>query len=64
MGPCQGRFCGATIEQIFAHETALGAQAVGHFNVRPPVKPVTLGQLAGSVDQADQHENLEPAGGG
>jgi len=46
MGPCQGRFCGATMEQIFAREAAPGRQDIGHFSVRPPVKPVTLGQLA------------------
>ena len=45
MGPCQGRFCGSTGEQIFAHETAAGPQQVGRFNTRPPLKPVTLGQL-------------------
>jgi NADPH-dependent 2,4-dienoyl-CoA reductase/sulfur reductase-like enzyme len=54
MGPCQGRFCGATSEQIFAHEAALGAQDIGHFNVRPPLKPVTLGQLAAGEDQTDE----------
>ncbi|MDC1287519.1 FAD-dependent oxidoreductase [Gammaproteobacteria bacterium] len=46
MGPCQGRFCGSTVEQIFAHETAADAQQIGRFNTRPPLKPVTLGQLA------------------
>ena len=48
MGPCQGRFCGATMEQIFARETALHPQQIGRFNSRPPLKPVTLGQLASS----------------
>lgn len=46
MGPCQGRFCGSTVEQIFAHETAADPQQIGRFNTRPPLKPVTLGQLA------------------
>jgi thioredoxin reductase len=54
MGPCQGRFCGATIEQIFAREAALGTQHVGHFRVRPPLKPVTLGQLAAGEVQTDE----------
>jgi hypothetical protein len=54
MGPCQGRFCGATIEQIFAREAALGTQHVGHFRVRPPLKPVTLGQLAAGEAQTDE----------
>ena len=47
MGPCQGRFCGATMERVFALETGAAPRQVGHFNARPPVKPVTLGQLAG-----------------
>ena len=46
MGPCQGRFCGATVEQIFASETAASPQQIGRFNTRPPLKSVTLGQLA------------------
>ncbi len=46
MGPCQGRFCGATVERIFAAETAATPQQIGRYNVRPPIKPVTLGQLA------------------
>jgi len=46
MGPCQGRFCGSTVEQIFNSETERGRQQVGCYNVRPPLKPVTLGQLA------------------
>jgi len=52
MGPCQGRFCGSTVEQIFASETALSPQQVERFNTRPPLKPVTLGQLASSVGEA------------
>jgi NADPH-dependent 2,4-dienoyl-CoA reductase/sulfur reductase-like enzyme len=48
MGPCQGRFCASTVEQIFAHEAAVDPQQIGRFNARPPLKPVTLGQLASS----------------
>ncbi len=46
MGPCQGRFCGPTVEQIFARETAADPQKIGRFTARPPLQPVTLGQLA------------------
>jgi NADPH-dependent 2,4-dienoyl-CoA reductase/sulfur reductase-like enzyme len=46
MGPCQGRFCGSTVEQIFAGETALDPQQIGRYNLRPPLQSVTLGQLA------------------
>ncbi len=48
MGPCQGRFCGATMERVFARERAITPAEVGHFNARPPLKPITLGQLANS----------------
>ena len=48
MGPCQGRFCGSTVEQIFAREGNMSLQQVGRYNLRPPLKPVTLGQLADS----------------
>jgi len=63
MGPCQGRFCGATMEQIFMRETTLGRQDVGHFTVRPPLKPVTLGQLAASLEEADQQQDIESGRG-
>jgi hypothetical protein len=59
MGPCQGRFCGATMEQIFTREAAPGREDVGHFTVRPPLKPVTLGQLAASLDEAEQSQDIE-----
>lgn len=46
MGPCQGRFCGSTVQHIFARESAVSMAQTGCYNVRPPLKPVTLGQLA------------------
>ncbi len=46
MGPCQGRLCGATVEQIFAHERGLGVADIGRYRARPPLQPITLGQLA------------------
>ena len=52
MGPCQGRFCGSTVEQIFASETAMSPPQIGRFNTRPPLKPVTLGQLASISNQS------------
>lgn len=53
MGPCQGRFCASTVENIFAAERAVSVSHIGRFNTRPPLKPVTLGQLA---DIGVQHE--------
>ncbi len=46
MGPCQGRFCAATVEQIFARQRGESMADVCHTSARPPLKPITLGQLA------------------
>jgi thioredoxin reductase len=46
MGPCQGRFCGPGVEWILARQQAVGVERIGHYNTRPPLQPVTLGQLA------------------
>jgi bacterioferritin-associated ferredoxin len=47
MGPCQGRLCGLTVTELIAQARGVPPQAVGHYRLRPPVKPVTLGELAG-----------------
>jgi len=46
MGPCQGRMCGLTIAEMIAASRQVSLADVGHLRVRPPVKPITLGQLA------------------
>lgn len=46
MGPCQGRFCGLTVTEIIARERGVDPATVGHYRVRPPVKPILLGDLA------------------
>lgn len=46
MGPCQGRFCGLTVSEMIAEARGVGPGAVGHYRLRPPIKPVTLGELA------------------
>lgn len=46
MGPCQGRMCGTTIAEIIADYRKVNVSEIDPFNIRPPVKPVTLGQLA------------------
>ena len=46
MGPCQGRQCADVVENIIA---ATGGDSIargGHYRGRPPVTPLTLGQLA------------------
>lgn len=46
MGPCQGRMCGLTLTEVIADCRQIEPADVGHLNVRPPLKPITLGQLA------------------
>lgn len=46
MGPCQGRQCGYTIAHIVAAEEKRPVAEVGFYRIRPPLKPLTLGELA------------------
>lgn len=46
MGPCQGRLCGLTVTELIAAERAVSPAEVGYYRLRPPVKPITLGELA------------------
>lgn len=46
MGPCQGRQCGYTVTRILADAESRTAADVGFYRVRPPLKPVTLGEMA------------------
>ena len=46
MGPCQGRLCGLTVTELIARERGLPPQEVGYYRLRPPVKPITVAELA------------------
>ena len=46
MGPCQGRLCGLTVTEVIAHERGVSPAEVGHYRIRPPIKPITLEELA------------------
>ncbi|MGN7882508.1 FAD-dependent oxidoreductase [Ensifer sp. 22460] len=46
MGPCQGRLCGLTSVELLAHRRNVPPGEVGYYRLRPPIKPVTLGELA------------------
>lgn len=46
MGPCQGRLCGLTLAEIMADYGKVDIAGLDHFHIRPPVKPITIGQLA------------------
>jgi thioredoxin reductase len=52
MGPCQGRQCGYTVTRILAAAEGRSAADVGFYRVRPPLKPITLGELAGLEQEA------------
>ena len=47
MGPCQGRQCAEAVSHIVAAASGKAVQDIGHYRQRPPVNPLTLGQLAG-----------------
>jgi thioredoxin reductase len=51
MGPCQGRLCGLTVTEIMAQASGRSPAEIGHFRLRIPVKPVTVGEFA-SLDEA------------
>ncbi len=46
MGPCQGRLCGLTVTELIAAERKTTHDEVGYYRLRPPVKPITLAELA------------------
>ncbi|OYY40725.1 MAG: FAD/NAD(P)-binding oxidoreductase [Rhodospirillales bacterium 24-66-33] len=46
MGPCQGRLCGLTVTELIAAERKTSPDEVGYYRLRPPVKPITLAELA------------------
>jgi NADPH-dependent 2,4-dienoyl-CoA reductase/sulfur reductase-like enzyme len=46
MGPCQGRLCGLTVTELIAAQRGSTPGEVGYYRLRPPVKPITLGELA------------------
>jgi len=46
MGPCQGRLCGLTVTELIAAQRGTTPAEVGYYRLRPPVKPITLSELA------------------
>ena len=46
MGPCQGRLCGLTVTELIADARGVSPQDVGYYRLSPPVKPITVGELA------------------
>ncbi len=46
MGPCQGRMCSLTATEIIAQSRNETVANIGAMRLRPPVKPLLLGELA------------------
>lgn len=46
MGPCQGRLCGPAVAEIVAAARGRAPEGPDHYTIRPPLKPVPLGELA------------------
>jgi octopine oxidase subunit A len=46
MGACQGRFCGLTVTELIAEARGLPCAEIGYYRLRPPVKPITLAEIA------------------
>jgi NADPH-dependent 2,4-dienoyl-CoA reductase/sulfur reductase-like enzyme len=46
MGPCQGRLCGLTVCELIAATRGATPAETGYYRLRPPVKPITVGELA------------------
>jgi NADPH-dependent 2,4-dienoyl-CoA reductase/sulfur reductase-like enzyme len=46
MGPCQGRQCGTAVSQLIAETLGRPVEEVGAYRIRPPIKPISLTQLA------------------
>ena len=72
MGPCQGRMCATVVSEIFAGrrgagpDTGIGtgteAGAAGHYRIRPPVKPITVGELAALEGAGPARETVRAPG--
>ena len=61
MGPCQGRYCGLTVTELLGRANQRTQDATGYYRIRPPLKPVTLRQLASLANSNDQNQKKETA---
>jgi len=51
MGRCQGRMCGPAISELLAGQPFFKGLVQSHLSVRPPIKPVSLANLATYSDK-------------
>ena len=59
MGPCQGRLCGLAVSELIADARGLSPAEVGYYRLRPPVKPITLAELASLPKSAEAVRAVE-----
>ena len=46
MGLCQGKTCEKMVQQIIAMELHVSPEETGTSSVRPPIRPITFGEMA------------------
>lgn len=46
MGLCQGRTCEKLVQQILCQELGITAKEAGSSTARPPIRPISFGELA------------------
>jgi bacterioferritin-associated ferredoxin len=56
MGPCQGRLCGLTVTELIAQARGKTPAEIGHYRLRPPVKPISVAELA-SLPRSEAEAN-------
>lgn len=49
MGLCQGRTCEKLVQQILCQELGISPKETGTSTARPPVRPMSFGELAKGV---------------
>ena len=54
MGPCQGRMCGSSVQTLIAAARNTELSSIEGFNIRAPLKPLRLADLATLEDAACQ----------
>ena len=54
MGPCQGRQCDNAMSQLVAHQLGVDTMVAGGYRIRPPIRPLTIEQLAGLEEGASK----------
>lgn len=57
MGPCQGRLCGLTVTETMAELRGATPAQTGYYRLRMPIKPVTVGDIAGLTTNRGDTDN-------